>query len=186
MRGASDKIQWKLRWLGKEITMGSPLDCRISIDATDQGTEHLAEAVRPYLERASAYLSRDYGGLMEHLWIDLEMSPIRADIRPAWSFRFQRRVSLARSAKQFGLPVLSDEDDPKNVGHFSVRPDYFKLAEVPLDNVHDFLLRLVYDEAVVLEKRSRGLGGFDARSFRRDLLEHIDSIDRSQKQMSPP
>jgi hypothetical protein len=186
MRGASDKIQWKLRWLGREMTMGSSLNCRISIDATDQGTEHLAEAVRPYLERASAYLSRNYGGLMEHLWIDLEMSPVRADIRPAWSFRFQRRVSLARSAKQFGLPVLSDEVDPKNVGHFSVRPDYFKLAEVPLDNVPGFLLRLVYDEAVALEKRSRGLGGFDARSFRRDLLEHIASIGRSRKQMSPP
>lgn len=166
--------------------MGSPLDCVISISATDQGTEHLAEAVRPYLEIASAYLCRDYGGLMEHLWIDLEMSPGRADMRPAWSFRFQRQVSLARSAKQFGLPVPSGANDPKNVGHFSVRPDYFKLAEVPLDNVPGFLLRLVYDESAVLEKRSRRLGGFDAKSFRRDLLEHIASIGRSPEQTSVP
>ena len=69
--------------------MGSPLNCVIRIDATDRGTEHLAEAVRPYLEIASAYLSRDHGGLMEHLWIDLEMSPGRAEMRPACAGRYQ-------------------------------------------------------------------------------------------------
>jgi hypothetical protein len=161
--------------------MGSPLNCVISISETDQGTEYLAEAVRPHLEVASAYMSRDYGGLMEHLWIDLEMSPGRADSRSTWSFRFQHRVSLARSARQWGLPAPSGVDDPKNVGYFSVRPDYFKLAEIPLENVPAFLLKLVYDECSVLEKKSRRLGGFDAKSFRRDLLEHIAGIGRTPR-----
>jgi hypothetical protein len=159
----------------------SPLNCVIGIGETDQGTEHLAEAVRPYLELASAYVSRDYGGWMEHLWIDLEMSPGRADSRSAWSFRFQHRVSLARSARQWGLPAPSGGDEPKNVGHFSVRPDYFKLAQILPDHVPAFLLRLVYDQSAVLEKKSRLLGGFDAKSFRRDLLEYLAGIDRAPR-----
>jgi hypothetical protein len=119
---------------------------------------------------------------MEHLWIDLEMSPGRADSRSAWSFRFQHRVSRARSVRQWGLPAPSGGDEPKNVGHFSVRPDYFKLAQILPDHVPAFLLRLVYDQSAVLEKKSRGLGGFDAKSFRRDLIEYIAGIDRAPRE----
>lgn len=42
------------------------------------------------------------------------------------------KPSLARSARQLGLPVESGAEDPKRVGHFSVRADYLKLAKVPL------------------------------------------------------
>ena len=148
--------------------MGSPLKCVISLGKCDQGTLHLAEAVHPYLEAASAHLSRDYGGSMAHLLIELEMSPVQADVRPAaWRFRFQRRVSSSREERLLGLPAR------ENVGHFSVRPDYFRLAEVALEDVPGFLLELIYDESVVLEKKSLRLGGFDAKAFRRDLFEYI-------------
>ena len=152
----------------------------IHVGKIDQGSEYLAAAVQQHLEVASAHLSRDYGGVMEHLWIELQMSPVEADKGPPRPFRFQRRVSIAGPAKRLTLPP--PPADPTNVGHFSIQPDYFKLAEVPLDNVPVFLLELVYDESVVLEKKSRRLGGFDAKSFRRDLLEHIASIGRKTQE----
>ena len=102
--------------------VGSLLNCMINIDAIDQGTEYLAEAMRPYLERASAYLSRDYGGLMEHLWIDLEMSPGRADIRPARPFRFQHPAPGRPTCWCSGSSAVdrpSDEASKTRLSHFA-------------------------------------------------------------------
>jgi hypothetical protein len=56
------------------------------------------------------------------------------------------------------------------------------LAQILPDHVPAFLLRLVYDQSAVLEKKSRGLGGFDAKSFRRDLIEYIAGIDRAPRE----
>jgi hypothetical protein len=158
------------------------MECSIGIDAVDQGTGDIADALQPYLERLSTQLSKDYGGSMEHLWITLEMCPTHADRRAPWSFRFQKRVSLTNEAKRLGLPIAPDAVDPKNVGHFGVRPDYFELAKVKLEDVAAYLLDLVYREAVVLEKKSGRLGGFDAKAFRRDMLTYINENWPSRKQ----
>jgi hypothetical protein len=150
------------------------MDCSIGIDAVDQGTTHIADEVQPHLEQLSARLSNDYGGLMEHLWVSLELCPAHADGRPPWTFRFQKRVSRKNGAKHLGLPIAPDAVDPKNVGHFSVRPDYFELAQVPLNGVAAYLLEAIYRAATVLEKKNARLGGFDAGAFRRDILLYVD------------
>jgi hypothetical protein len=157
------------------------MECSIGIDAVDQGTTHIADEVHPHLGQLGARLSNDYGGLIEHLWISLELCPAHADQRPPWTFRFQKRVSRTNGAKRLGLPIAPDAVDPKNVGHFSVRPDYFELAQVPLDGVSAYLLDTIYREAAVLEKNSARLGGFDASAFRRDILIYVDENWPSRK-----
>ncbi|HEV2441353.1 MAG TPA: hypothetical protein VGT07_02430 [Steroidobacteraceae bacterium] len=63
-----------------------------------------------------------------------------------------------------------------NVGHFSVRPDYAELARVDLREIPAYVVRLIHGEAAVLERKSARLGGFDAKTFRRNLLEYMDEI----------
>lgn len=150
------------------------MECSIGIDAVDQGTAHIADQVRPHLEQLSARLSKNYGGLMERLWISLELCPTRADQRRPWAFRFQKHVSRLNSAKRLGLPVAPDAFDPTNVGHFSVRPDFLELAKVPLHLVNAYLLEAIHKDSVVLEEKSPRLGGFDAQAFRQDILTYID------------
>jgi hypothetical protein len=153
------------------------MECNISIAAVDQGTEHIAQILRPRLDELSQRLSRDYGGWMQHLWISVEMCPSHAGRRPPWRFRFQKRVSRSNVAKSFGLPVLGSAD-PMNVGHFSVRPNYSELATVDLRDVAVYVIRLIHSEATVLERKSGRLGGFDAGMFRRDILEYIHAQER--------
>jgi hypothetical protein len=125
----------------------------------DQGTEHIAQAVRAPLDRLSLFLTGEYGGPMRHLWIHLELVPARADEREPFAFRFQRRVAPPRELK----PLSATEHF--NVGHFSVRPDYFVLARVSLSDVPCYLMTVIYDATSVLEKRKQ-LKGFDAKAFR--------------------
>jgi hypothetical protein len=157
------------------------MECIISVDAVDQGTMQVANQLHPHLRQLSARLCNDYGGMMEHLWIGLELCPGLADRRPPSAFRFQKRVSRINAAKSWGLPVAPGAVDPTNVGHFSVRPDYFKLARVPLESVAAYLLDAIYLDSIVLEKKSARLGGFDARAFRHDMLTYIDENWPSRK-----
>jgi hypothetical protein len=155
------------------------VECSIFIGVQDQGTAHIASVVRPYLEVASARLSRDYGGEIEHLWIDIELSPSRADRTRTWPFRFQRRVSMRNAAKASGLPLRVDCPDSTNVGHFGARPDYFELAGTELERTPAYILALVHRESAVLEAKSKRLGGFDARSFRQDLWAYVEELGGS-------
>jgi hypothetical protein len=159
------------------------MECSISVAGEDQGTAHIAEALRPYLESLSLRLSRDYGGSMQHLWIDVEMCPAHADRRLPWSFRFQKRVSRARTAKLFRVPKPDGAADFLNVGHYSVRPDYAELAELQLREISAYVINLIYGEAAVLERKSQRLGGFDATRFRQDILTYIDEMRSSQERM---
>jgi hypothetical protein len=125
----------------------------------DQGTEHLAALIRSHLEELSTALSGEYGGPMDHLWIELELSPGNADVRPAFPFRFQKRVRTPRELRAFG------EREFFNVGNYSVRPDYCELARVPLDDVPCYLMSLLYESTECLRGK-RQLKGFDVESFR--------------------
>ena len=146
------------------------MDCVIGIAITDQGCEHIDVAVRPLLEPLNRALSKDYGGEMEHLWIGLEISPQLADHRPPFAFRFQKLVSPRPPVR-----VLPRRQF-RNVGHFSVRPDFFDLARVPLERVGCYLLELTYQATVVLEKKRRRLGGFDVDAFRADFREALNRL----------
>jgi hypothetical protein len=46
------------------------LDFHASI--CDESTRSLADALRPLFDKLSEQLSGEYGGPMEHLWIDIE------------------------------------------------------------------------------------------------------------------
>jgi hypothetical protein len=122
----------------------------------------------PHLDRLSAALTGEYGGPMEHLWIELELVPGRADEREPWPFRFQKRVApRGRDLELLGAI------EHFNVGHFSVRPDFFELARVPLPDVPCYLMRLVYEATTTLENRKQ-LIGFDVQTFRERFARYLE------------
>jgi hypothetical protein len=135
------------------------MDVLIGASKSDQGTEHLEALVRPRLDALTSVLSGEYGGPMNLLWIDLELCPGDADHRPAFGFRFQKRVVTPKQLRVFGTREFF------NVGHYSVRPDYFELARVPLSDVGCYLLRLIFDSTESLAGK-RQLKGFDLGLFR--------------------
>lgn len=113
----------------------------------------------------SVRLEGEYGGSIEHLWIDLELLeyPAKADGSPRHPFRFQKRVS---GRSHFGLPVAPDHF---NVRHFSVRPDFALVASLPPEYAVSHVLQQVYEESAVLLGKEKRLDGFDASDFRERL-----------------
>jgi hypothetical protein len=140
----------------------------------DLTTEKIAYALHSPFEAIGRDLSKDYGGTMNHLWIDFELIERR---RPPWSFRFQKRVGGSSPGKLTGLPRGVFE----NVGHYSVKPDFNELLRVPLDSVVSYALSLIYASTSVLVEKQKKLGGFDAQTFRSDFLttcrQHGYAID---------
>ena len=132
----------------------------------DASTSYIADALREPFEALARDLDGEYGGTIEHLWIDFELSPTLADRRPPYGFRFQKLVGGKTPDKITRLPRPVHE----NVGHYSIRPDFCELLAVSRDSVVPYVLQLVYDStAVLLEKQGR-LGGFDAQKFRSVFL----------------
>jgi len=146
----------------------------ISAAKQDQGTAHIAEAMHACLRQLSAAVSGEYGGNMEHLWIELELVPGDTDQRSPWSFRFQKRVSPRPIAA--GLPRV----ERHNVGHYSVRPDYFALAAVAPENIRRYLLELIYESTALLEKKQKQLGGFNVAAFRAEMHQAMETIESSR------
>lgn len=132
----------------------------------EASTSCIAEALREPFETLAGDLSGDYGGTIEHLWIDFELSPTLADEQPPYSFRFQKKVGGKTPDRITGLPRKVHE----NVGHYSVRPDFFELLAVSQESVVLYVLQLIYDSTVVLLDKQKRLGGFDAQKFRLNFL----------------
>src|SRR5262245_27201953 len=127
----------------------------------DSSTEHIARALHSPFGAISRDLSRDYGGTIEHLWIDFELR----EAASAWPFRFQKRVGGSSPDRITGLPRGLYE----NVAHYSVKPDFRELRSVPEATVVSYALRLIYSStSILLEKKK--LAGFDVERFRSDFL----------------
>ena len=146
---------------------------RVGIHASmyDQSTSKAVHAFGDFLDVLGEELCGDYGGIMEHLWIDLEL--IEAHAKPDGTarhpFRFQKRVS---GRSHFGLPPAPDS---LNVGHFSIRPDFALIRSLPADQAITYAVSLIYRGTEVLQAKSKRLGGFDADRFRsrfRDICRH--------------
>jgi hypothetical protein len=138
----------------------------------DEDTRAIADALDPVLKKLAQSLDGEYGGPMEHLWIQIEMLAYlaRPDGRARHPFRFQKRVS---GRSRLGLPP---NPDWLNVGHFSVRPDFANLISPPVeDGVRHVLQRIHAASAVLLEKQKK-LGGFDAGLFRERILVNCSSL----------
>ena len=135
----------------------------IHANVVDQSFLQLADALRPILETISAELEGNYGGVMEHLWIDIELAEYfsKEDGSARYPFRFQKRVS--GQSPPFGLPKTAD---CFNVGHFSIRPDFQSLVMMQDTQAVLYLLSLIYRGTEVLRAKSKRLGGFDADLFR--------------------
>ena len=144
------------------------MQVRISVRSSDQGTAHILWAVQEDLKAASAFLSRNCGADLAHRWVDLELCPVEADRRPPWSFRFQKRV--------WPKPILTGipAEPCHNVGHYSVRPDYFALAKVPMEQVSWYLLKLIYESTAILEQKRRKFPDFNVTAFRSDFLSYLN------------
>ncbi len=132
----------------------------------DQTTSHIAKNLRVPFDELSARLRGDYGGLMEHLWIDLELleSHAKAHGKSRFPFRFQKRVS---GHSRLGLPAIPDRF---NVGHYSVRPDFPTLVSLPPERLVQYVLSLIYASTSVLIEKQSKLGGFNAGLFRSNFV----------------
>lgn len=138
----------------------------------DDDTKALADALHPVFKTLSRELEGEYGGSIEHLWIDLELLEYlaKADGTPRHPFRFQKRVS---GRSHFGLPVTPDHF---NVVHFSVRPDFALVASLSVELAVSHVLQRVYEESAVLLGKEKKLGGFDATLFRKRLLNACQQL----------
>ena len=140
---------------------------KVSINAAkcDFATEEIRSKLDDVFTIISKDLSKDYGGTMQHLWIDFELIQSHAERRPSWPFRFQKKVggSVCRFT---GLPVPVCE----NVGHYGISPDFQKLLKMSLDSVAGYALSLIYESTSVLIEKKKRLGGFDAEKFRQAFL----------------
>ncbi len=142
------------------------MELRLNANTSDSETEPIAKILRHAFRTIQKDLCNDYGGDMRHLWIDFELLQSHGERRARWPFRFQKRVTGSGFKKLTGLPAPAYE----NVGHYSVRPDFQELMQVPLASVASYALTLIYASTSVLVEKQKKLGGFDAQKFRRDFL----------------
>jgi hypothetical protein len=140
---------------------------------TDGATTKVAGSLHPVFESLSHRLRGEYGGMMEHLWIDIELveSHSRSDGKSKFPFRFQKRVS-GRSPFGIGEPI----PDSFNVGHFSVRPDFQILTSLLPNRAIPYVLSLIYEASSVLLEKQKKLGGFNANLFRQRFLEECKGM----------
>jgi hypothetical protein len=142
------------------------MEVSLHANECDVSTQRIAFALDRPFEAIGRDLSQDFGGKMKHLWIDFELIESHAKLRPPWSFRFQKRVGGSTPDQYTGLP----RGVYRNVGHYSVRPNFRELRRVPLRLVVRYVLGLVYASTSVLIDKEKKLGGFDAQKFRSAFL----------------
>ena len=138
----------------------------------DLKTYEISSLLREVFDILCVRLSGNYGGTIEHLWIDFELieRDAKPDGKPRFPFRFAKRVS---GRSHFGLPPSPDY---LNVGHFSVRPDFQYLLSVSKEKVIQYCLNLIYEELEVLKVKEKKLGGFNSELFRHRFWEECKNI----------
>lgn len=140
------------------------MEVSLNANIVDQQTRKIADVLHAAFKLVAKDVSKDYGGTIQHLWIDFELIQSFHERRPPFPFRFQKKVggSVCRLS---GLPTPLCE----HVGHYSVRPDFQELLALPLESVPSYALGLIYASTSVLLEKQKKLGGFDAPRFRTDF-----------------
>jgi hypothetical protein len=141
------------------------MEVSLNANMVDQDTDKIGDILRAAFKTIEKDLNKDYGGTMQHLWIDFQLIRSHAERRSSWPFRFQKRVG-GSIFKLTGLRTCLYE----NVGHYGISPDFQKLLKTPLDSVASYALGLIYESTSVLIEKQKKLGGFDAQRFRLDFL----------------
>jgi len=140
------------------------MEVRFHANMCDQATRKIADALHQPLRDLGGALSRDYGGTMQHLWIDFELIRDHCELRPPYPFRFQKKVG-GGICRLTGMRTTMYE----HVGHYSVRPDFDVLLALPLDQVVSYVLSRIHESTSVLIEKQKKLGGLDAQRFREDF-----------------
>src|SRR6516162_10517445 len=115
------------------------MEVLLNANTSDSDTERVRKILYAAFKVIEKDLSKDYGGLIQHLWIDFELIPSWAERGPPFRFRFQKKVG-GSVCRLTGLPTRLCE----HVGHYSVRPDFQKLLGLPLESVPSYALSLIY------------------------------------------
>ncbi len=138
----------------------------------DLKTDKIGDSLRDVFKILCVKLDGNYGGTIEHLWIDFELieSHAKPDGKPRHPFRFAKRVS-GRSS--FGLPP---SPDCFNVGHFSVRPNFRHLLSIAKNEIIPYCLNLIYKELEILKTKEKKLGGFNSELFGSTFSEECKKL----------
>lgn len=141
---------------------------KINSNHCDRSTFGISRELQKPFNELSLILSQNFGGNIEHLWIDYELSQIEAGVRPPFEFRFQKRVSGVSKI------LNTTTQDSHNVIHYSVRPNFVDLFKA--SNVVKYSLNLIYQSTEILIEKQTELGGFDAELFRSEFRKGCAEI----------
>lgn len=135
----------------------------------EESTAKITNVISKYFEHFENELHKDYGGSMEHLWIDVEL----VESHKSFPFRFQKRVSNPSSYTEFYT---------YNVGSYSVRPDFEKLRSLTSEQeICLYVFGVLYQSTQVLLDKQKKLDGFNAVQFRLDFLSAMETIKYSDE-----
>lgn len=140
------------------------MEVSLNANMYDNQTYKFSPILHDPLKAISRRLSGDYGGIMDHLWIDFELIQSHVEHRGPRTFRFQKRVSGRGNLTGIDFP------DRHNVGHYSVCPDFSIMMALPLVGIPSYVLETIYASTTVLHEKSKRLGGFNAEMFRDRFL----------------
>ncbi|NOQ71720.1 MAG: hypothetical protein GQ574_06960 [Crocinitomix sp.] len=135
----------------------------------DISTKDIMFQLQEPFEKLSKYLTQEYGGEMENLWIDLNLSVMSANSCPPFPFRFQKRVS-GKSKIISGVKL----EDSYNVGNYGVLPDFKILQEST--NPLEYVMKLMYDSTAILIDKKSKFKGFKPEKFRAEFIKGCEIL----------
>jgi len=148
---------------------GEPLKVKLCANIVTKNTKKIAEIIENHFDNLKKNLNKDYGGNMEHLWIDLEL----VESSKPFPFRIQKRVEIPASYTEFYS---------YNVGHYSIEPDYEKLSGLLSEKeICRYIFGLWYESTQILVDKQKKLEGFNATQFRLDFLNACEKSEFSLK-----
>ena len=150
-----------IREFPKERIRPSEEPLRVSFNANITDTDYkskIVEVINKHISGIENKLHKDYGGCMEHLWIDFQL----IESHKTYPFRFQKRVEI---------PSSFTELYSYNVGHYTVRPDFVKLQMLSSEEeICSYVFELLYKSTQILEEKQKKLEDFNVNVFRLDFL----------------
>lgn len=141
----------------REKKKGEPLEVNFNANMYESSTKEISHNLSNLFEKLEEKLNKDYGGNMEHLWIDVELIKHYS----ALPFRFQKRVNIASG--------VGGKDYYYNVGNYSIKPDFIKLETLDDKESLEYIFNLLYVSMEILVKKKKKLDNFDAEKFRADF-----------------
>ncbi len=143
----------------REKSKGTPLKISLHANMYEKSTKHISEILTKPFEQLEKKLNTDYGGNIEHLWIDIELLKDRGE----YPFRFQKRVNI---------PSFSGRKEYYyNVGSYSIMPDFEKFKTLSDKSILEYILTLLYNSMEILVSKKKKLKNFNAEQFRSDFVK---------------